>query len=129
MANVPPPCGNQPLLPLLQVEINLPHLLQEHCLPGSPPPLGALPPWLTQDVVAILGQQHPLPTNAKKVLPKFDLERGDTAENYINSFFLVVRMLGVVDEDIVGIGQQNSLDISQLIGPIYCFLIREKVIC
>lgn len=66
-----------------------------------PPPPGALPPWLTQDVVAIPGQQHPLPKNAEKVLPKFDPERGDTAENHINSFFLAVCMLGVADEDIV----------------------------
>jgi len=50
--------------------------------------------------MAIPRQQHPLPKNAEKVLPKFDPERGDTAKNHINSFFLDVRMLGVANEDI-----------------------------
>lgn len=58
MANIPPPGGNQ-----------------------LPPHLGALPPWLAQDVVAIPSPQHPLPKNAKKVLPKFDLEWRDTIES------------------------------------------------
>ena len=47
------------------------------------------------------GQQHALPKNAERVLPKFDLEQGDIVDNHIHSFFLVVRMLGVADEDVV----------------------------
>jgi len=88
MANVPPPGGNPPLPPP----------------PGGnqpPPPLGALPPWLAQDATVASGKQHALPKNAERVLPKFDPKWGDTADNHIHSFFLVVRMLGVVDEDVV----------------------------
>ena len=29
-------------------------------------------PWLTMDVVAVLGAQHPLPKHPEKLLPKFD---------------------------------------------------------
>ena len=85
MANIPLPGGNQ---------------LQ----PGGnqlPPPARELPPWLAQNAVAVPGQQHPLPKNAERVLPKFNPEQGDTADNLIHYFFLVVRMLGVADEDIV----------------------------
>ena len=32
-------------------------------------------------------------------MPKFDPRKGDTVDNHIHSFFLVVHMLGVADED------------------------------
>lgn len=35
------------------------------------------------------------------MLPKFDPERADTADNHIHPFFLAMRMLGVADEDVV----------------------------
>lgn len=35
------------------------------------------------------------------MLPNFDPEWGDTASNHIHSFFLALRKLGVVDEDVV----------------------------
>ena len=83
---------------------NVPLLGGNQLQPGGnqlPPPLVALPTWLAQDVVEVLGQQHPLPKNVERVLPKFDPERGDTVDNHSHSFFLAVRMLGVADEDIV----------------------------
>jgi len=58
-----------------------------------PPPLGALPCWLAQDAIAVPGQQHSLPKNAERVLPKFDPEQGDNTDNHIHSFILSVRML------------------------------------
>ena len=66
-----------------------------------PTPSGALHPWLTQNVIAVPGQQHPLPKNAEGVLPKFNPGKGDTGNNHIHSFFLAVHMLGVANEDIV----------------------------
>ena len=69
MANVPPPGGNQPPPPPLGGNQPPP--------PPSggnqpPPPLGALAPWLGQDVVVVPGKQHPLPKNIERVLPNFD---------------------------------------------------------
>lgn len=84
--------------------VNVPLLGGNQVQPSGnqlPPPPGALPPWLAQDVVAVPRQQHPLPKNVERVLPKFDPEWGDTADNHIHSFFLVVCMLGVADEDVV----------------------------
>lgn len=98
MANVPPPSGNPPLPPPPGGNLLL---LPPPGGNQPPPPLGALPPWLAQDVVAVPGQQHALPKNAERVLPKFDPEWGDTVDNHIHSFFLVVHMLGVADEDVV----------------------------
>ena len=43
-------------------------------------------PWLDQDVVAILGPQHPLPKNPEKWLPKFDLDSKQSAANHIKNY-------------------------------------------
>lgn len=98
MANVPPQGRNLPLLP--PPGGNLPLLPP---LGGNQPPhpLGALPPWLAQDAIAVPWQQNALSKNAERVLLKFDPKQGDTANNHIHSFFLVVHMLVVVDEDVL----------------------------
>ena len=76
---------------------NVPLLGGNQLQPGGnqlPPPPRALPPWLAQDAVAVPGQQHALPKNARRVFPKFDPEWGDTVDNHIHSFFLSLHMLG-----------------------------------
>lgn len=98
MTNIPPLGGNQPPPP--PPGGNQPPPPPPGGNQALPPP-GALPPWLAHDVVAVLGQQHPLPKNIERVLPNFIPERGGTIDNHICSFFLALRKLGVTNEDVV----------------------------
>jgi hypothetical protein len=49
-------------------------------------------PWLDQDVVAVLGPQHPLPKHPEKWLPKFDLDSKQSAEDHIKKIMLAIRL-------------------------------------
>jgi hypothetical protein len=58
-------------------------------------------PWLDQDVVAVLGAQHPLPKHPEKWLRKFDLDSKQIAEDHIKKFVLAIRLHNVKHEDVV----------------------------
>ena len=58
-------------------------------------------PWLDQDVVAILGAQHPLPNHLEKWLPKFDPDSKQIAEDHIKNFMLSIRLCNVEHEDVI----------------------------
>ena len=67
----------------------------------DPPNPNANIPWLAQDAVAIPGDQHPLPKHPEKLLPKFNPESKDPAEDHVKKFMLAVRLLDVEHEDVV----------------------------
>ena len=58
-------------------------------------------PWLDQDVVVILGAQHPLPKHLEKWLPKFDPDSKQIVEDHIKKFMLAIRLRNVEHEDVV----------------------------
>jgi len=58
-------------------------------------------PWLDQDVVVVLGPQHPLPKHLEKWLPKFDHDSKQSVEYHIKKFMLVFRLRNVAHEDVV----------------------------
>jgi ribonuclease HI len=58
-------------------------------------------PWLDQDVVAVPGDQHPLPKHPEKWLPKFDPDSKQIAEDHIKKFMLAIRLRNVEHEDVV----------------------------
>ena len=60
-------------------------------------------PWLDQDVVVVLGPQHPLPKHPEKWLPKFDPDLKKYVEDHIKKFMLVIRLWNVEHEDVVWI--------------------------
>ena len=67
-------------------------------IPNPPdPPL----PWLRRITVVIPGIQHPLPTHPDKLLPKFNPDNKEPAENHIDNFILVVQTLNVEHEYVV----------------------------
>ena len=68
---------------------------------ANPPNPNANMPWLAQDAVAVPGVQHPLPKHLKKLLPKFNPELKEPAEDHVNKFMLAVRLLDVEHEDVV----------------------------
>ena len=78
--------------------------------PPSPPPTprnmaAANPPnpmpWMAQDAVAVPGVQHPLPKHPEKLLPKFNPESKEPAEDHVKKFMLEIRLLDVEHEDVV----------------------------
>ena len=58
-------------------------------------------PWLAQDVVAVPGDQHPLPKHPEKLLPKFNPESKEPAEDHVKKFMLAIQLLDVEYEDVV----------------------------
>ena len=58
-------------------------------------------PWMDQDAVAVPGIQHPLPKHPEKLLPKFNPESNEPAEDHVKKFMLAVRLLDVEHEDVV----------------------------
>ena len=67
--------------------------------PPSPPnpPL----PWLRRIATAFPRVQHHLPKHPYKLLPKFNPDNKEPAENHIDKFILVVQTMNVQHEDIV----------------------------
>jgi hypothetical protein len=55
-------------------------------------------PWLHQDVVSILGPQHPLPKHPEKWLPKFDPDSKQSVEDHIKKYMLAIRLRNVEHE-------------------------------
>jgi hypothetical protein len=45
-------------------------------------------PCLDQDVVVVLGSQHPLPRNPKKFLPKYDPDSNEPTDDHIEFFMI-----------------------------------------
>jgi hypothetical protein len=58
-------------------------------------------PWLDQDVVAVLGPQHPFPKHPEKWLPKFDLDSKQSVEDHMKKFILAIRLWSVEHEDVM----------------------------
>ena len=68
---------------------------------ANPPNPNANMPWLAQDAVAVPGVQHPLPKHPEKLLPKFNPESKEPAEDHVKKFMSAVRLLDVEHEDVV----------------------------
>ena len=68
---------------------------------GLNPNPNANMPWLAQDAVAVLGNQHPLPKHPEKLLPKFNPDLKEPAEDHVKKFMLAVWLLDVEHEDVV----------------------------
>ena len=58
-------------------------------------------PWLSADVIQVLGIQHPLPKHPEKILPKLDLDNDVTPEDHIKKFMLSLTLIDVQHEDVV----------------------------
>jgi hypothetical protein len=58
-------------------------------------------PWRTLGAVNVPGNQHDLPKNPDKWLPKFNPESRETLDDHINKFMLVVNLRSVEHEDVV----------------------------
>jgi hypothetical protein len=62
----------------------------------------AIPPWLAQDAIMVLGVQHDLSKSLKKFLPKFDLDKKeDISKDHINKFMLSLHLMNVQHEDVL----------------------------
>ena len=57
--------------------------------------------WLDQDAVFIPGQQHKLPKNLEKWIPRFYPEEISPSEDHIKTFMQAIRLRNVVHEDVV----------------------------
>ena len=60
-----------------------------------------LQPWLLRDALAIPGRQHHLQKHPKKLLPRFNLDSKESAEDHIHKFLLANRLMSMQAEDIV----------------------------
>ena len=58
-------------------------------------------PWVDGDVVSVLGDQHRLPKNPEKWLPKFNPDDKIPVEDHIKSFMKAIRLRNVIHEDMV----------------------------
>jgi hypothetical protein len=58
-------------------------------------------PWRSLGVVNVLGDQHDLPKNPDKWLPKFDPASKQALDEHINKFMLDINLRGVEEEDVV----------------------------
>ena len=58
-------------------------------------------PWMARDAVVVPGVQHPLPKHPEKLLPNFNPESKEPAEDHVKKFMLAVRLLDVEHEDVV----------------------------
>jgi hypothetical protein len=71
--------------------------------PRQPNTMAGVPrtPWRTLGAVNVPGNQHDLPKNPDKWLPKFNPESRETPDDHINKFMLVVNLRSVEHEDVV----------------------------
>jgi hypothetical protein len=58
-------------------------------------------PWRTLGAVNVPGNQHDLPKNLDKWLPKFNLESKEAPDDHINKFMLAFNLRGIEHEDVV----------------------------
>ena len=58
-------------------------------------------PWLDGDVMSVLGDQHRLPKNPKRWLPKFNPDDKIPVEDHIKSFMQATRLRKIIHEDVV----------------------------
>ena len=58
-------------------------------------------PWLYGDDVSVLGDQHRLPRNPEKWLPKYNPDEKIPMEDHIKYFVQAMRLRNVIHEDIV----------------------------
>jgi hypothetical protein len=58
-------------------------------------------PWRTLGVVNVPGNQHDLPRNLDKWLPKFKLESRETLDDHINRFMLVFNLISIEHEYVI----------------------------
>ena len=57
--------------------------------------------YLDGDVVSILGDQHRLPKNPEKWLPKYNLDDKIPMEVHMKNFMQSIRLRNVIHEDVV----------------------------
>ena len=62
----------------------------------SPPPA-----WRARTPLKLAPPLHALPQNPKNTLPKFDLKKGISANDHLQSFYLALEILNVEHEDVV----------------------------
>lgn len=60
-----------------------------------------LQPWLLHDGLAIPGRQHHLRKHPEKLLPRFNPDSKEPAEDHIQKFLLANRLLSVQVENVV----------------------------
>ena len=63
--------------------------------------MAAYKPWLTIDVIAILGPTHPFPKNPQKLFPKYDPNDDVLPKYHIKQFMNSLNLMNVEHEDVV----------------------------
>ena len=58
-------------------------------------------PWLDGDSMSVLGDQHRLPKNPKKWLPKYNPDDKIPVEDHIKTFMQAIRLRNVIYKDVV----------------------------
>jgi len=66
-------------------------LLFNHRANRHPSPLA----WMVQSPLNLRGLLHDMPRHSEKHLPKFDSEKGTSADDHINNFYLSLQMMKV----------------------------------
>ena len=61
----------------------------------------AYKPWLTINVIAILGPTRPLPKKPQKFLPKYDPDDDISLEHHIKQFMDSLKLMNVEHEDVI----------------------------
>jgi hypothetical protein len=60
-----------------------------------------IPRWRTQGALNLASEVHETPRKFDRLLPKFDLDKPVSPEDYINNLFLAIHLLGIQHEDAV----------------------------
>ena len=60
-----------------------------------------LQPWLLCDALAIPGRQHRLPKHPETLLPRYNPDSKESAEDHIQKFLLADRLMSVHAKDVV----------------------------
>ena len=63
--------------------------------------MGTYRPWITIDVISILGTSHPFPEHPQKFFTKYDPCDGALPKYHIKKFMIALNLMNVEHEDVV----------------------------
>ena len=82
------------------------------------------PTWRERKPVNLAAPLHDLPKHPERVLPKFNLGKGVSAEDHLKSFYMGLNNLNVDHEDVVFRIFLILLNLNNLHGTLFCKLIQ-----